>query len=64
MLTRRTNPLLACRPTGAEGRSPGGSQHRHGAEQLGLQLAGQLMGQLMGQLRWHEAGLFHQATAA
>ena len=38
----------------------GGSQHRHGAEPLGLELAGQLMGQP----RRKEAGLFDGATAA
>ncbi len=42
------------------GRSPGGSQHRHGAEPLGLELAGQLMGQL----RRNEANLFHRQAAA
>lgn len=50
----------ARRPTGARGRSPGGSQHRHVAEPLGLQLSGQPMGQL----RRNEAGLLHWATAA
>ena len=42
------------------GRSPGGSEHRDGAEAPGLQLAGQLMGQLSR----NDAGLFDRATAA
>jgi hypothetical protein len=53
-------PAGARRPAGAGAAAPGGSEHRDGAEALGLQLASQLVGQLGRQ----EAGLFHRLATA
>ncbi len=60
MLSRRQKPRGPAGPPGPGAGAPGGSQHRHGAEPLGLELAGQLMGQL----RRNEAGLFDRQAAA